>query len=66
MTGAGSNGGSDSHEAMHSGSSNNISTLAVSAAPYLGILVLGIIGVWQRKSLSGFYQRLKFQRIRRK
>lgn len=66
MTGAGSNGGSDSHEAMHGGSSNNISTLAVSAAPYLGILVIGIIGVWQRKSLSGFYQRLKFQRMKRK
>ncbi len=66
MTGAGSKGSGDSHEAMHAGSSNNISTLAVSAAPYLGILVIGIIGFWQRKSLSGFYQRLKFQRTRRK
>lgn len=66
-TGAGSTGGSDSHEAMHGGSSNNnISTFALRAAPYLGILVLGIIGVWKRKSLSEFYQRLKFQRMRRK
>lgn len=65
LQGTGSKGSQDSHEAMHSGSSSNISKLALSAAPYLGILVLGIIGIWQRKSISGLYQRMKFQRMRR-
>ena len=55
----------DQHAAMHGGESN-ISKQAVSFAPYLGIVLLGIIGFWQRKSISETYQRLKFQRQRRK
>ncbi len=53
------------HEAMHSGGSN-ISKQAVGFAPYLGILLIGIIGFWRRKSISEMYQRLKFQRHRPK
>ena len=55
----------DAHEAMHS-SSNNTSKLVASLAPYIGIALLGIIGFWQRKSISELYQRMKFQRQRRK
>lgn len=55
----------DTHEAMHSGGSNT-SKVAVSFAPYIGIALLGIIGFWQRKSISELYQRMKFQRQRRK
>lgn len=65
MAGTGSGAAQDTHEAMHS-SSNNTSKLAVSFAPYIGIALLGIIGFWQRKSISELYQRLKFQRQRRK
>ncbi len=55
----------DTHEAMHS-SSNNTSKLAASFAPYIAIALLGIVGFWQRKSISELYQRMKFQRQRRK
>ncbi len=65
MTGTTSKDAKDQHEAMHGGGSN-ISRQAVSFAPYLGIVLLGIIGFWQRKSISEIYQRLKFQRQRRK
>ncbi len=64
MTGAAS-GASMDHEAMHGGGSN-ASKLATSFAPYLGIVLLGIIGFWQRKSISEMYLRLKFQRQRKK
>jgi hypothetical protein len=63
MTGAASGVSMDQHEAMHSGGSNT-SKLVTSFAPYLGIVLLGIIGFWQRKSISEMYQRLKFQRQR--
>ncbi|MCX9014507.1 MAG: hypothetical protein OIN89_06915 [Candidatus Methanoperedens sp.] len=65
MAGATSKDTSDQHAAMHGGESN-ISKQAISYAPYLGIVLLGIIGFWQRKSVAGMYQRLKFQRQRRK
>ncbi len=65
MTSAASKDAKDQHEAMHGGGSN-ISRQAISFAPYLGIVLLGIIGFWQRKSISEAYQRLKFQRQRRK
>ncbi len=65
MAGTGSGDAQDTHEAMHS-SSNNTSKLAVSFAPYIGTALLGIIGFWQRKSISELYQRLKFQRQRKK
>ncbi len=58
-------GTSDQHEAMHGGGLN-ISKLAAGFAPYIGIVLLGIIGIWQRKSIKDVYQRLKFQRQRRK
>ncbi len=66
MAGTASRDASDEHEAMHSNDRSNTSKLAASFAPYLGIVLLGIIGFWQRKSISGIYQRLKFQRQRRK
>ncbi len=65
MTGTASGTSMDQHEAMHGGGSN-ASKLVTSFAPYLGIVLLGIIGFWQRKSISEMYQRLKFQRQRRK
>ncbi len=65
MTGTASGASMDQHEAMHSGGSNT-SKLAAGYAPYLGIVLIGIIGIWQRKSISEMYQRLKFQRQRRK
>ncbi len=64
MAGASSNA-KDQHAAMHGGGSN-FSGQLLSFAPYIGIVLIGIIGVWQRKSISGAYQRLKFQRQRRK
>lgn len=65
MAGTTSKDTKDQHEAMHSGGTN-YSKQALSFAPYLGIVLLGIIGFWQRKSISETYQRLKFQRQRRK
>lgn len=65
MAGTTSKDSNDQHAAMHGGESN-ISKQAISYAPYLGIVLLGIIGFWQRKSVAGMYQRLKFQRQRRK
>ncbi|MFZ2410836.1 MAG: hypothetical protein WAW23_04620 [Candidatus Methanoperedens sp.] len=65
MAGTTSKDTKDQHEAMH-GSGTNYSKQALSFAPYLGIVLLGIIGFWQRKSISETYQRLKFQRQRRK
>ncbi len=65
MAGTTSKDAKGQHEAMHGGGSN-ISKQAISFAPYLGIVLLGIIGFWQRKSISETYQRLKFQRQRRK
>ncbi|MCZ7399793.1 MAG: hypothetical protein O8C62_09000 [Candidatus Methanoperedens sp.] len=65
MAGTTSKDTKDQHEAMHSGETN-YSKQALSFAPYLGIVLLGIIGFWQRKSISETYQRLKFQRQRRK
>jgi hypothetical protein len=66
MTGTASGATMDQHEAMHSGGTSNTSKLVAGYAPYLGIVLLGIIGFWQRKSISEMYQRLKFQRQRRK
>lgn len=54
----------DQHAAMHSGGTN-YTKQALSFAPYLGIVLLGIIGFWQRKSITQMYQRIKFQRQRR-
>lgn len=51
-------------EAMHGGDKSNISKQAAGFAPYLGIVVLGIIGIWQRKGIKEMYKRLKFQRLR--
>ncbi len=65
IAGATSKDTNDQHEAMHGGGTN-ISKQALSFAPYLGIVLLGIIGFWQRKSITEMYQRLKFQRQRRK
>lgn len=65
MAGTSSKDAKDQHEAMHGGGPN-ISKQAVSFAPYFGIVLLGIIGFWQRKSISEIYQRFKFQRQRRK
>ncbi|MCZ7381343.1 MAG: hypothetical protein O8C64_07220 [Candidatus Methanoperedens sp.] len=65
MTGTASGVTADQHEAMHGGGSNT-SKQAASFAPYIGIALLGIIGFWQRKSIFEMYQRLKFQRQRRK
>ncbi|NJD53839.1 MAG: hypothetical protein FIB07_13340 [Candidatus Methanoperedens sp.] len=65
MAGATSNSNNDQHAAMHGGGTN-YSTVALSFAPYIGIALLGIIGFWQRKSITGMYQRIKFQRQRRK
>lgn len=65
MAGTASGVTKDQHEAMHNGGSN-ASKLAAGYAPYLGIVLLGMIGFWQRKSISEMYQRLKFQRQRRK
>ncbi len=65
MAGTTSKNANDQHEAMHGGGPN-ISKQAVSFVPYLGIALLGIIGFWQRKSITEMYQRLKFQRQRRK
>lgn len=65
MAGTASKGTIDQHEAMHGGGTN-YSKQALSFAPYLGIVLLGIIGFWQRKSITEMYQRLKFQRQRRK
>jgi len=65
MTGTASSATADQHEAMHSGTSNT-SKQAAAFAPYIGIVLLGIIGFWQRKSISEMYQRLKLQRQRRK
>ncbi|NJD53070.1 MAG: hypothetical protein FIB07_09415 [Candidatus Methanoperedens sp.] len=65
MAGATSKDSNDQHAAMHGGGTN-YSGLALSFAPYIGIVLLGIIGFWQRKSITGMYQRMKFQRQRRK
>lgn len=65
MAGTTSKDTKDQHEAMHGGGTN-YSKQALSFAPYLGIVLLGIIGFWQRKSIFETYQRLKFQRQRRK
>jgi len=65
MAGTTSGDTKDQHEAMHSGGAN-YSKQALSFAPYLGVMLLGIIGFWQRKSITQMYQRLKFQRLRRK
>ncbi|PWB51213.1 MAG: hypothetical protein C3F06_10350 [Candidatus Methanoperedenaceae archaeon] len=54
----------DQHAAMHSGGTN-YTKQALNLAPYLGIVLLGIVGFWQRKSITTMYQRLKFQRKRR-
>lgn len=51
-------------EAMHGGDKSNISKQAAGFAPYLGIVVLGIMGIWQRKGIKEMYKRLKFQRLR--
>ena len=64
MTGATSKETADQHAAMHSGGTN-YTRQALSFAPYLGIVLLGIIGFWQRKSIMTMYQRLKFQRQRK-
>ena len=55
----------DQHAAMHGGGTN-YSRMVLSFAPYIGIALLGIIGFWQRKSITEMYQRMKFQRQRRK
>ena len=65
IAGATSKDTNDQHAAMHGGGSN-YSKQALSFAPYFGIVLLGIIGFWQRKSLTEMYQRLKFQRQRKK
>lgn len=54
----------DQHAAMHSGGTN-YTKQALSLAPYLGIVLLGIVGFWQRKSITTMYKRLKFQRQRK-
>lgn len=51
----------DQHAAMHSGGTN-YTQQALSFAPYLGIVLLGIVGFWQRKSITTIYQRFKFYR----
>ncbi len=65
MGGSSTTMSTDQHEAMHGGGSNS-SKLVTGFAPYIGIMLLGIIGFWQRESISQMYQRLKFQRQRRK
>lgn len=65
MAGTASRSTDDQHAAMHGGGTN-YSRLVLSFAPYIGIALLGIIGFWQRKSITEMYQRMKFQRQRRK
>ncbi len=65
MAGATSNDANDQHAAMHGGGTN-YSQQALNFAPYFGIVLLGIVGFWRRKSISETYQRLKFQRQRKK
>lgn len=65
MAGATSNSNNDQHASMH-GEGTNYSGLALSFAPYISIVLLGIIGFWQRKSITEMYRRIKFQRQRRK
>lgn len=65
MSGTASGNAGDQHAAMHSGGSNT-SKQAASLIPYAGIVLIGIIGIWQRKSITEMYKRLKFQRQREK
>jgi len=60
MAGSTSN---DEHAAMHG---TNYSQQLLNFAPYLGIVLLGIVGFWRRKSISETYQRLKSQRPRKR
>ncbi|MFZ3385055.1 MAG: hypothetical protein WA144_14130 [Candidatus Methanoperedens sp.] len=59
MTGATSKEANDQHAAMHG---TNYSQQLLNFAPYIGIVLLGIVGFWRRKSITEMYQRLKFQR----